>query len=266
MLEVVNRDLADRHEAGQLKKEEKRAELETYMTLWDNADGTVSGKFTIPELHGQILRAALERLTSPRRWSRNKAGEPVEDGSLLTGAGLSWTERLGAGFAEIIEHLPTEGHAAVAAALIVKADLEHLQDGLASAGLDTGIRISPGEARRLACEARIIPAVMGGPSLPLDLGRSTRLHSEAQRRALSLAHDSCAVEGCDRPFAWCEIHHPDAWSTGGRTDLHNAIPLCAFHHRRAHDEDYAVSYLSSGEVRVRRRRRGRVAPAAAAAA
>ena len=84
MLEVVDKELADRGEAEQLEEEEKRAELETWLVMGDNGDGTFSGKFTIPELHGHLLRTALERLTAPRRWSKNQAGERVEDQTLTT--------------------------------------------------------------------------------------------------------------------------------------------------------------------------------------
>ena len=251
MLDVVSRSLADEHEATLLGQEERRAEHETWLSLADNGDGTFSGRFVIPELHGHILRAALERLTSPKHLSRNKAGETVQDG---TGPALNRNDWFGLGFIELIEHLPTKGFGPNCVTVIAKLDYSHLLDGLASAGLDTGTHCSAGEARRLSCNAGIIPAVLGGRSAPLDLGRERRLHSTAQRRALALLHDSCAVEGCQRPFAWCDVHHPDAWSRGGRTDLGNAVPLCGFHHRRAHDSFFDLSTLAPGEVRFRRRR------------
>jgi len=260
MLEVVSAELADRHEAAQLENEERRAEAETCMTLGDNGDGTWSGRFVIPELHGHMLRAALERLTSPRRLARNQAGELVHDDTVTTGDNLSWTELLGLGLTELIEHLPTSvdgkegGFQRNAVTLLVHLDHERLLDGLAAARLDTGTKISVGEARRLACDAGIVPVVLGGRSVPLDLGRERRLHSTAQRRALSVLHDTCAAEGCERPFAWCDIHHPHAWADGGPTDLDNGIPLCGWHHRRAHDGRYDLTRLSSGEVRYRRRR------------
>lgn len=254
MLEKINRELADQHEAGQLKKEERRAANETWLQLSDNGNGTFSGRFTIPELHGHLLRNYLERLTAPRRLTRNQAGEPVEDDTLPAGTQtLSRTEKLGAGFLELLEHLPSDGHGPIGATLLVNLDLKHLLDGLASANLDTGARISAGEARRLACGAGIVPAVLGGDSEPLDLGREKRLHTRAQRRALSLKHDSCATEGCERPFAWTEIHHPHAWSHGGHTSLDNALPLCGFHHRKAHDDRYTMRHTPTGEVRFRRR-------------
>jgi hypothetical protein len=254
MLDVVSAELADQHEATVLEGEERRAEAETWMSLHDNGDGTFSGRFTIPELHGSLLRAALEHLTSPRRHHLDAAGELVEDESMgSAGLTLSWTERLGLGLTELIEHLPTDGFGRSGIGVLVHIDHQRLLDGLASARLDTGTRISAGEARRLACLAGIIPAVLGGRSVPLDLGESARFHSTPQRRALSIKYDTCATEGCERPFAWCDIHHPHAWSAGGRTDLDNGIPLCGFHHRRAHDSLFTMKYLLTGEVRFRRR-------------
>jgi hypothetical protein len=256
MLEVVSKDLADQQEADQLGEEEETAEIETWMTLRDNDDGTVTGRFVIPELQAHLLRAALERLSAPRRWGRNRAGEQVDDPTLPgEGHTLNWSEAMGAAFTELIEHLPTDGHGRGGAAVIVHTELDHLRDGLAGAGLDTGLRTSAGQARRLACNVGIIPAVLGGSSEVLDLGRERRLHTTGQRRALSLLHDSCAAEGCERPFAWCEIHHPDPWSEGGETTMDNARPLCGYHHRRAHDTRFSVRYLAGGEVRFTRRRR-----------
>ena len=66
MFETVSAELADRHESDQLNAEADRAEAETWCTLYDNGDGTFAGRFVIPELHGNLLRAALDRLTAPR--------------------------------------------------------------------------------------------------------------------------------------------------------------------------------------------------------
>ena len=89
--------------------------------------------------------------------------------------------------------------------------------------------------RRLACEAEIIPVVLDGKSVPLDVGKSKRLATAYQRRALAAVHETCAMDGCSVKFSHCEPHHIDYWENGGATDLNNLVPLCSRHHHAAHE-------------------------------
>ena len=255
MCAPICHDLMLAHQDALLGREHRHAEAETWLSLGDNGDGTYSGRFVIPELHGLLLKRHLELLSAPRRLSRDRDGELVSDPTLPgSGPGLNWTERLGVAFTELLEHLPTDGHAANGTTMLVTLDLDTLLAGLGAARLETGDHLTAGQARRLACNAGLVPAVLGSGSVPLDLGRESRLHTKAQRQALSLTHDSCGVAGCDRPFAWCEIHHPHPWSHGGRTDLANALPLCFFHHQRAHDDHFDLRKTPTGDWRFHRRR------------
>lgn len=257
MCRVVSAELAEAHEAAMLGEGKRRADWETYFDLQQRGDGTWQGRFKIPELHGNLLATFLESLTSPRRLVRDAAGAQVTDETVSSWQ-LSYTEKLGVGLCELIEHLPAEGwKGRNGVDLVVTVGLESLRSGLGAATLDGengGAAITAGEARRLACNAGIIPAVLGADSVPLDLGREQRLHDRYQRRALSLVHDTCAIVGCERPFAWCEIHHPHPWGQGGRTDLDNGLPLCFYHHRRAHDDQFDLRRHSQGEWRFHRRR------------
>jgi hypothetical protein len=106
----------------------------------------------------------------------------------------------------------------------------------------------------LACTAQIVPAVLGGDSEILDLGRTRRLFSPAQRKALRLRDQRCRGEGCTIPATWTEAHHLQSWHTGGPTDLVNAILLCSHHHHRAHDDRYQIDRLPDGDLRFTRRR------------
>ncbi|WP_158647606.1 HNH endonuclease signature motif containing protein [Actinoplanes sp. ATCC 53533] len=102
--------------------------------------------------------------------------------------------------------------------------------------LDTGAPISPAEARRLACDAHIVPAVLGGDSQVLDLGRARRLFTGPLRRALILRDHGCAFPHCDRPARWTEGHHLIPWADGGTTTLANASLVCRRHHRLLHND------------------------------
>lgn len=116
--------------------------------------------------------------------------------------------------------------------------------------MDTGSAMSIGQVRRLACEAGILPAVLDGDSVPLDLGRTKRHFQESQRVALATAYHECAAADCDRPYAWCDLHHEKPWSRGGRTDLADAVPLCGFHHRLVHGERHQTRIHRVGNRKV----------------
>ena len=140
-----------------------------------------------------------------------------------------------------------------ATTVIVTIDFDRLRDGLGVA-LVGDSPITAGQARRLACTAKVLPAVLDGDSEIRDLGRSRRLFSPAQRKAMAIRDVSCRAEGCDIPAAWCEAHHAARpWTTGGRTNLADGALLCSWHHHRAHDHHYDTRRLTSGEFRFHRR-------------
>ena len=251
LFEVVCPEAADAAEGRTLAEEEQRARRLTYLTLHDNGDGTAEGRFRLPTLHAQVLKKALEVLTSPRRIGSGRR-EPG------TGTKLPHSTLLGHGLMELLErHLDLDtlpGSSGSPFTVVVTVGLEALHSGLGVAVLETGDRVSAGEARRLACEAGIIPMVLGGDSVPLDLGRERRLFSKHQRIALAQRYGGCAVASCDRPPSQTEIHHLDPWHRGGRTDLRRGIPLCSAHHQMAdHPQDWRLTELSGGQVRFTRR-------------
>lgn len=246
-LAAVERDVAavDAHENELVHDQEQRARARTRLTLHDNGDGTVSGHFTVPALQGQLLRKILETITAPRRGRLGAAQAQVGDAAART----DWDRARGEAFCELLEHLPTDHlHPKTAATVVVTVGLDTLREALKAAHLDTDEALSAGEVRRLSCNARILPAVLGGAPLPLDLGRSARLFNEAQRVALGVRHTTCAADGCERPFAWCELHHLHPWSHGGATDLADAAPLCHFHHQRIHDHHYRHARGPDGRI------------------
>ena len=139
-------------------------------------------------------------------------------------------------------------------AMIMRATMILIGAGLVPGDDLTGDRLTAGQVRRLACTAKILPAVLGGESLPLDLGRARRLFSPDQRKALLIRDRTCRVEGCDIPGTWSEAHHLEPWLSAGPTDLDNGILLCSPHHHRAHDAAFRLARLANGDVRFHRRR------------
>ncbi|RBP64667.1 uncharacterized protein DUF222 [Brevibacterium sanguinis] len=99
--------------------------------------------------------------------------------------------------------------------------------------------IGAATAQRLLCEALIAGVVKGGAGDVLALGRSKRLVSGRQRRALSARDIGCQFPGC-RTRRRCDAHHIRPWSQGGTTDLDNLILLCRTHHTAVHEHGLTI--------------------------
>ncbi|MBA3311454.1 MAG: HNH endonuclease, partial [Nocardioidaceae bacterium] len=97
-----------------------------------------------------------------------------------------------------------------------------------------------------ACNAGLLPLMLGSDSAVLDLGLSRRLFDRYQRIALAVRDRGCVFPGCDRPPAWTEAHHITGWQDGGPTDMANGCLLCNFHHHLVHRGDWAVVMASDG--------------------
>jgi len=250
LLEVVAPEVLDAREKDRLDRQDAAAFANARLSMRSLGDGTSQGWFRLPDLHAGILKTAVEAVIAPRK---NAKPEP----DAITGQVPDHATRMGQGLCEILEHLPTDGygdHGGLAATLVLTLDHEVLKTGLGSAALGDGTPVSPGETRRLACGAGIIPAVLGGPSTVLDLGREQRLFNRAQRVAMTLRDKGCRAEGCDRPPSWTEAHHlTKPWAEGGKTDLADGILLCGHHHRLAHHPEYDHHRLPNGDLRYHRR-------------
>jgi len=133
------------------------------------------------------------------------------------------------------------------ATLVITMTLDALMDALRGVGmLDTDAALSPSAVRRLACEAGIVPMVLGAPSEVLDLAYTRRYFTPAQRRALAVRDQGCSYPGCTVPPMWCEAHHVTHWLHGGPTDLCNGALLCGRHHTVVHQRGLTAIVSSTG--------------------
>jgi hypothetical protein len=248
ILEVVDPAAADAHEARLLEKEEQAAEAAAMFRMHDDGHGQCHGKFTISSRLGAMLRKALLAKAAPKHQAAVNGQAPEPD--------QPTAHKMGLAFQEYIESYPAEAlpkAGGVDATVVVTMTLETLLGGLKAAQLDTGERISAAEARRMACQAGIIPAVLDGKSKVLDLGRKRRFHSESQRVVATIEQGGCTAEGCDWPPGMCHMHHPEPWSKGGETNRDGRL-LCPRHHTLAHDVRYEMTTHPTGKVSFHRRR------------
>jgi hypothetical protein len=185
-----------------------------------------------------VLQAALDPLSAPRpstaEGQDRRSPERRRADALLDLAHRALTAKDG---------LPVTG--GIRPTVIVTIDhtvLAGQVDGCAQiSGGTLSEPISAQAARRWACDAQILPVVLGSAGEILDLGRSDRSASTAQRRALAIRDKGCAFPGCDRPPGWTDAHHIQHWSTDGPTDLDNLVLLCGAHHDTVHHHGWTIT-------------------------
>ncbi|WP_412893218.1 DUF222 domain-containing protein [Arthrobacter sp. 1P04PC] len=94
--------------------------------------------------------------------------------------------------------------------------------------------------RKIACDADIIPVLLGTKGRVLDIGRTSRIFPSHIRKAITARDKGCTFPGCTIPAPWCEAHHIDYWSRGGPTSTDNGVLLCSHHHHLIHKEQWTI--------------------------
>ncbi|MDV8149618.1 HNH endonuclease signature motif containing protein [Arthrobacter sp. B10-11] len=100
--------------------------------------------------------------------------------------------------------------------------------------------VTASTARKIACDADIIPVLLGSEGRVLDIGRTTRIFAPHIRKAITARDQGCAFPGCTIPAPWCEAHHITYWSHGGTTSTDNGTLLCSHHHHLIHKEQWHI--------------------------
>lgn len=248
VMEVIDPDGADEILGQKLLAEEQRAWDATRLTMRRRGDGITKGSFEMPDADGDVLRAAIEGIIAPRRSGINETRHGVDDFNALPRA-----QRMGLAFTELINHLPTVSlpkAGGLAATVAVTVDIDDLRTGQGIATTTSGTTISATKAQRLACNAHLVALYLDSESRVLDHGMTKRLFDRHQRLALAVRDGGCVWVGCDRPPAWCEAHHLNAWSEGGPTDLDQGALFCHFHHFKLHEGQWSARMAADGVVEV----------------
>ena len=112
--------------------------------------------------------------------------------------------------------------------------------GCAPGELDGVGPVSGEAARRIACDALLTAMQVDPSGMPLSYGRTVRVVPAPLRRVVVARDRGCRFPGCDRPAAWCQVHHLVHWAHGGRTDASNLVLLCDHHHHRMHEGGFVA--------------------------
>jgi hypothetical protein len=228
---LVAPEAAEAAERAALDRAEARADRDRHLTLTGHgATVAVRGRLTTEQ--AAIVRAAIDPLSTPAAHDDRTAGQRRADA-------LTDICRLALRTGELPNHGGDRPQ------LVLTLDFEALKRATGVGTFDNGGTVGPAVARRIACDAGIIPTVLGGNGQPLDVGRERRLFTGRLRGALVLRDNGCAFPDCDRPPRWCDGHHVIPWQSGGRTSLDNGVLLCGFHHREIHQPDSWTVHIAT---------------------
>ncbi|WP_330438487.1 HNH endonuclease [Micromonospora sp. NBC_00821] len=234
ILDHVAPEVADAAADAALRAAESRAARDRHVTINEQPDGRLRLTGVLDTEAAAALRAAIDPLTAPSGPDDTRTpGQRRHDA-------LADVCRLALRTGDLPEH------GGDVAQVVVTTSYDELTRQLGSGALDTGLQLTSDTVRRLACDATVLPAILGGAGQPLDVGRQRRLITGPLRRALVLRDRGCAFPGCDRPPRWCDAHHIRHWADGGPTSLANAVLLCGHHHRHLHHSDWTVRLSGDG--------------------
>jgi hypothetical protein len=207
ILGLVAPELAEEHERHRLEQAEKRAFERRFFTM--SPDGIGGAR-----LHGHLDQQAAATISAALDPLSRRAGthDDRTPGQRRADALVDVCQ-----LALDTETLPE--HGGDRPGVVVTLNYDILRRVVRAGTLDTGERLSPEAVRRLACDAKLVPAVLGGQGQVLDVGRERRLFTGPLRRALAIRDGGCAFPGCDRPPRYTHAHHPKSWLDGGPTCL-----------------------------------------------
>src|SRR4051794_28717387 len=244
VVEAVDPDGVERRLEAALERDERAAHLNRYLAISEERAGGVRIRGRGSAEDGALLKAALLPLTCPDPVVDPETGEtypdPRDHGTRL------WDALVTAARHALATDLPPQTHA-TPARLLVTVDHQTLRDQVDAVGVGVtadGTVLPPGVLRRLACDAEVIPAVLGTHSEVLDVGRLRRLVTPAIWTALVIRDRHCTFPGCTRPPLMCHAHHLRHWADGGKTCLDNLALLCGHHHRVIHNTPWELGLNS----------------------
>ena len=226
---------ADDYEKARLARE--RAMAWQARSLSFNRDqGSLTFHGSLPKVEGEMFRTLIDAWAQQtRRDDIDTNTPPAEQPTPL--------QRRADALLALIQAAQTGGRAPTLAGdrpvITITLDYHKLIAQAADAGvLPDGAPLSASDLRRLACDANLIPAVLGAESEPLDIGRANRFVTPALRKALTLRDKHCAHPNCDKPAHLCDAHHIVPWWDGGPTNLNNLVLLCPYHHGLIEPDKY----------------------------
>ncbi len=232
---VARADL-DGHE-----ERERRQHAERYLAWKEDHTGMVIFTGKLDAVTAAPIRTAIEQMVTHAFRARRDQDPAAQD---QRSVGQMRADSL----FELCRHAlgcKETNKSGIRTTLVVRVNRRDLDTGRGLGRID-GINqpVSVGQLRRLAGDAGMVPEVLGDQGEVLDLGRTVRLLTPAQRLALVERDGGCAK--CHAPPEHCEAHHIRWWEKGGPTNLSNGVMLCTRCHHDVHRQGWGIRVHPGG--------------------
>jgi len=243
---------------GARQDRERLARQRRELRTWTDAQtGMGYGRWSLPAEDHEKLLACIQATTT---------FDPADTPEELRRSG---TQRRADAFTDLIDRLARSGDLPTSGGTLPQITVQIPAGALLDApelgghGLagiaGFGSELSAAAVQRLGCDSAIARVITAGTARVLEVGRTTRQWSTAQRRAIEVRDGGCRFPGCDRPAGWTQIHHIRWWRHGGCTNVGNGVLLCARHHQIIHhdgwtlhlDPDTGVVTVTKDDIRLR---------------
>ena len=254
LLEVVAPEIADQAEAARMERERKAALRNRHLSFAEDGHGSTIIKGKLPTGDAALLKAQIDALAHQLHRTALEERDPLQEE-------VTWPMRRADALVELARRVAVQQaapkHGGDRPHVTITIRYEDLVKDCWNAQLANGHTLTASELRQYACDADILPVVLGGPSGVLDVGQKHRLVTATIRQALHARDRGCVFPGCGRPAADCDAHHIVPWQQGGATSLANLCLLCKHHHnllepdaRRAPDMQWQIRISPDGVAEV----------------
>jgi hypothetical protein len=245
-VEELVRNYRRAKDAQELSREARQHRDQTlWMTTEDDGSLVIRGR--VPAEIGALFRRALELAEDSLPIDKNVSAETSSED--LHRSRKRRVEALALMAESFLARGPQDLSGADRQQIVVHVDAETLKhDHAGRCELDHGPAMAAEAARRLACDAGIVPIIENGQGEPLNIGRKTRTIPPGIRRALKARDKGCRFPGCTF-IRYVDGHHIRHWAHGGETSLANLVTLCRFHHRLVHEGKVEIQRLDDGALR-----------------
>jgi hypothetical protein len=222
LVEALSPETADEIEAKRLERQERRAQAHRFLEFRPDGDGSVLIRGSLPTAAAEPFIRIVDAYAAAEKHGLERL-DP--DADYVTPA-----MRRADGLLTMVQAHSQQALAPSSGGdrprIVVTLSYDKLAKQCTDAGLGAhltrnGEPLPASVVRQLLCDAEILPAVLGGRSEPLDVGRAQRLVTPPMRAALELRDGGCIFPGCEKPPEACHAHHLIPWWAGGATALSN---------------------------------------------